>query len=404
MLLTPLTVVAGLLALPANAFLIPPEVSDADVQVANTIESIGAPVPDGQVVEVACPSCPVLVHGHRGQPIQLKTHRPSHLELTFSVDSLPDHDRLLVNGFELYPSGNPLRETLLAPQVIDRKEKRHEREHDHHNDGMRSHRKGTQRLVPQPQRLGFGLHVGPAQKAADSQFVIVEVELQIIEVGSTFIDNIPNVKVKLVQDGEGRILMAQIEKGASKKLVESPNGDVTEECTTMLCKWLAAVKEKLKIVKGFGHCHKGGNMEGAMNPAHGGAGEQSHPHPHHPHPLQEGAEHWHARYPERRWGKLFKYIVAHILLPVLIGIVAGVSISLIGMAVGTVTVSLWRFFFRRRRSSSISSHRRHHSGHTHHHKAARKEAAGSDEKSGLMEHQDPPPSYEEEDTVKPAQV
>jgi len=326
MLLTPLTVVAGLLAFPTNAFLIPPEVSDADVQVANTIESIVAPVPDSQVVEVACPNCPVLVQGRRGQPIQLNSKRPTYLELTFSVDHLPDHDRLLVNGFELYPSGDPLRETLLAPQIIGRKEKRHDGDHEHHKDGMRGHRKGTQQLVPQPQRLGFGLHIGPAQKADDSDFEVVEVELQIIEVGSTFIDNIPNVKVKLVQDSEGRILMAQIAKGEPKKLIQSPNGDAVEECTTMLCQWLAALREKLKNVKGFGHCHKG-NMAGGMNPAHGGAVEDSQPHPHHPY-QDEGAEHWHARYPERRWGKLFKYIAAHILLPVLIGIVAGVSISL----------------------------------------------------------------------------
>ncbi len=329
MLLTPLTVVAGLLALPANAFLIPPEVSDADVHVANTIESIGAPVSDSRLVEVACPRCPVLVYGRGGRPLNLKYNRPSHLELTFSVDHQPDHDRLLVNGFELYPSGNPLRETLLAPHVIDskEKEKRHERDHEHHNtDKLRGHRKGTLQLVPRPQRLGFGLHVGPAQKAEDSQFEVVEVELQIIEVGSTFIDNIPNIKVKLVQDSERRLIMAQIEKGASKKLVESPNGDAAEECTTMLCRWLAALKEKLKNVKGFGNCHKG-NMAGGMHPPAHGAGEHYQPHPPHPH-QQEGAEHWEPRYPERRWGKLFKYIVAHIVLPVFIGIVAGVSISL----------------------------------------------------------------------------
>jgi hypothetical protein len=59
---------------------------------------------------------------------------------------------------------------------------------------------------------------------------------------------------------------------------------------------------------------------------HDDSDEISHPNPHHhqrPH-----AGHWAAPYQEHRWGKLFKHIASHILLPVLIGIFAGVSISL----------------------------------------------------------------------------
>jgi len=327
MLLKPLTVAAGLLAVPAaQAFLIPPEVSDADIQIANTIESIGSQVADSQVVNVECPGCPISVQGKRGKNIQLKIDRPSHLELAFSIDHLSDHDRLLVNGFEMYPSGDPLHETLSAPQVVDRREKdkRHYREHDHHDDG---HRKRPHHLAPQPQRLGFGLHVGPSKKDTDGQFELVEVELQIIEVGVAFIDGIPSVKVKLIKDGEGRLLMSQIEK-SEPKFLDHPNGDA-KECTTMLCKWLAIAREKLKGFKGFGHCH---GMKGGMNPHGAGEAPHGHPHPQPPqphHPHDPAAGHWPpAPYQERRWGKLFKYIAAHILLPVLIGIVAGVSVSL----------------------------------------------------------------------------
>jgi hypothetical protein len=229
--------------------------------------------------------------------------------------------------------------------------------------------------------------VGAPKKEADGQFELVEVELQIIEVGVAFIDGIPDVKVKLIKDGEGRLLMSQIEKSESKKVLELPTGG-TEQCKTMLCKWIAMAREKLKTLKG---CHGG-----AVKPAV--SGDHPHHHPHHHHPPPPGS--WTAPYQERHWGKLFKHIGSHILLPVLIGIVAGVSVSLIGMAVGTVLVSLWRAVFRRR-----SGHRRHHSGHAHHHhKAARKEAALDEEKSGLMEYQDAPPSYEKEETVKTAQV
>jgi hypothetical protein len=157
--------------------------------------------------------------------------------------------------------------------------------------------------------------VGAPKKEADGQFELVEVELQIIEVGVAFIDGIPDVKVKLIKDGEGRLLMSQIEKSESKKVLELPTGGA-EQCKTMLCKWIAMAREKLKTLKG---CHGG-----AVKPAV--SGDHPHHHPHHHHPPPPGS--WTAPYQERHWGKLFKHIGSHILLPVLIGIVAGVSVSL----------------------------------------------------------------------------
>jgi len=390
MLLKPLTLAAGLMALPATrALLIPPEVSDADIQVANTIESVGSQVAATQVVDVECPGCPILLTCRRGKGVQLKIDRPSHLELAFSVDHQPDHDRLLVNGFELFPSSSPFSATLSAPQIVDPEEKdkgkRHHSEDEHHE---RPHK-----LTPQPQRLGFGLKVTPPKKDAEGQFELVEVELQIIEVGVAFIDGIPNVKVKLIKDGEGRLLMSQIEKGEPKNLLKGP-GDSGAKCTTALCKWLAIARQRLERFKGFGHCHDALKYA----PVSGDAPHRR-PHHHRPHHHHPGADNWRATYQGRHWGKLFKHMASHILLPVLIGIVAGVSASLIGMAVGTVLITLWRAVFRRRRGGGCG-HRRRHSGHGHHHKAPRKEAALSEEKSGLMEYQDEPPSYEEEETAK----
>jgi hypothetical protein len=310
MLLKPLTLAAGLLAaLPATqAFLVPPEVSDADIQVANTIEGIGSQVAETRVVDVDCPGCPVMVTGRRGRPIQLKIDRPSHLEFTFSIDHQPNHDRLLVNGFELYPSSNLLRDTLSAPQVVDRedKEKRHHRKPEHYRN--HPHLVDHQ---PQAQRLGFGLQVGPAKKDADGQFELVEIELQIIEVGYTFIDGIANLKVNLIKDAEGRLIMSQVAKGEPKKLLDGPKGG---DCTSTMCKWLAAAREKLKKFKGFGNCH--GASKGGKKPV---------AEPHHPH-RPDG--HWRAPHQERRWSRLFMYIGSHILLPVLIGVVAGVTVSL----------------------------------------------------------------------------
>ncbi|KAK4102144.1 hypothetical protein N658DRAFT_523288 [Parathielavia hyrcaniae] len=395
MLLKRLTAAAGLLAIPATqAFLVPPEVSDADIQVANTIEGISAQVAETHVVEVECPGCPILVRGRRGKTYLRKTDRPSHLELTFSIEHQPGHDRLLVNGIELYPDPRPSFEPLLAPQINE--DKRHHRGHDRHDRDHddHKHRGRPSRHAPQPQRLGFAARVGPLTEDATGQYEVVEIEFQIIEVGVAFIDGIPAVKVKLIQDGEGRLLMLQLEKSEPKQVLEHTKGGA-EQCQTMMCQWIAMAREKLKSLKGFGHCRGGGHSKGGMaSLAHS---EAPHGHPHHHHPPADGP--WSAPFREHRWGKLLKHIGSHILLPVFVGIVAGVSVSLIGMAVGTVLVSLWRVVFRRR----SSGHRRHRSHHSHH-KAAPKEAVLDEEKSCLMAHEDLPPSYEEEEIVKTSQV
>ncbi|KAK4130137.1 hypothetical protein BT67DRAFT_392026 [Trichocladium antarcticum] len=385
MLLKPLTVAAGLLAAPAaHAFLIPPEVSDADIHIANTLEAAGPHLVETRNVNIECPGCPILVRGPQGKGIQLQIDRPTHLELTFDIDHQSDFDRLVVNGFGLYPSSDSRHASLLAPQTIDQ---------DHDDD---DHKEDPHHLIPQPQRLGFGLHASAGKKDADGGLELVELELQVIEVGVAFIDGIPNVKVQLVKDTSGRLTIVRIEKGESKKVL----GASPQECTTAMCKMIAAAREKLKGMRPFKNCH-GGGMKGGVAPPAPAPGEAPPHHPHHHHGHHNGHHNghdggqWRAPYRKHSWGQLFKNIASHIILPVLIGIVAGVAVSLIGMVVGSMIVSVYRVFSRRGRRHH-RHHHRHHSGHAHH-KTSRKEAAAvSEEKSGLIEHQDPPPSYEEE--------
>ncbi|KAK4145676.1 uncharacterized protein C8A04DRAFT_26417 [Dichotomopilus funicola] len=383
MLLKPLTFAAGLSALPAaRAFLIPPEVSNADIQIANTIPDVGSQVAETQVVDVECPGCPILLTSRLGMSRQIKIDRPSHLELAFSIDHQPGQDRLLLNGFELYPVTDVLHTALTAPQVVERGQEGGE---EPKLEGVKKHR----RITPQPQKLGFAIRTSPPQKDAEGQFELVEVDMQIIQVGPAFIDDIPSIKVKLIKDHEGRLLMSQIDKTEANEFAKAI-GSSRKEFASAISRWLALAREKVKGfkgLKGFGHCHKT-----AAKPAH----LVEAPHAHATHDAN-----WRANYEQHRWSKLFKHMASHILLPVLIGIVAGVSASLIGMVVGTVVVSVWRFFFRR--NSSTHGRRRRHSLR----KAARQEAAYSDEKAGLMNYQDEPPAYqqsEEETLIETAKI
>lgn len=420
MLLKPFAAAASLLALPggALAFLLPPEVTDAEVRAAADIANANLAPLDVQshVVRLDCPGCPVLLRGRHGRPFQAEIDAPTRLELSFSVERSNHGDRLVVNGFELFPHSNPLRDALVAPQVIvveeenqeEKEEQREDMKEKRHWRGLGEHKKhGYNHGAPLPQRLGYGLHVESKGEGRSGAFDVVEVELQIIEVGSVFVDGVPNVRVTLLRDatayGSGSMLIGGIVTGMPKKLgaltMAAPADN--PECTGALCRWLAAIREKLQGLKGslktFGHCHGGKPPVG-----HGMAGDVAQPsHPHDHDAPEAAAEPGRAPYQERSWGKLFQYIGRHILLPVFVGIIAGVTISILGMAIGTAVVALWRVF-RCRRSSANSRHHRHHRRHSRaHRKAVHKEAAAAEEKSDLMaDHQDPPPPYTDEEQAE----
>lgn len=418
MLLNPFTVTAvaaaGLLANGAHAFLLPPEITDSEARgaadVANIIPSADL---QSQVVRIDCPGCPLLFRGRNGRPFQTDDI-PNRLELNFEIqhDDKRDADRLVVNGFELFPHTNPLRDALVASQVIvdekeeeghdsdsdsdeeereDMKEKRHMMKHPHHQP------------TPLPQRLGYGLHVEPKGRDETGAFDIIEVELQILEVGTVFVQGVPNVRAIVLKDateyGHGRMVLGGVITGQPNRLAGLGNAvagtdenNEEAECTGTLCRWMSAVREKLHDLKGsfMSHCH-GGAMSSTQ-----GDGAHPHPHPHHPHhhhndePADAATEPWRAPFQERSWGTLFRYIASHILLPVFVGIVAGVSISLIGMAIGTAVVALWRMVRCKHNNATGTHHRRRHSR-SHRNK---KEPATAEEKSSLVEeHQEAPPPY-----------
>ncbi|KAI1500628.1 hypothetical protein F5X99DRAFT_230867 [Biscogniauxia marginata] len=360
-------IAAAGLAASANALLLPPEISASDNDIVTTLpvpSDVNLDVPmiaEAQSLKLKCPGCPVRTAHRKGQSGEgsINTHIPSHLELDFSIDSSNGADRLLLNGFELYPHSNPFVEMLAAPlqpDVPDRRKK------------LPSHFKGPRPRDIQP--LGFGLQTSSVATSEEDALELVNVELQIIEVGNVFVDTIPNVQVKLVKTLSGKLMIGAIETTDSETL-RNPM-DKQEECATMLCKWKAMVMQKISQFRKSKGC--GGFLSHAKG--------SSQP---------EGSQPDHSQ-PTHRWGLLLKNIASHILIPVAIGIMAGVTASMLGMLVGTFVVFFWRTFIR---PAKCQRHRKH--GHAH--KAPQNEAAVADEKSGLMEHQeeeiDTPPAYVE---------
>lgn len=394
MLLRSLVAVASLSAA-ANAFLVPPQVNSHEVDAFEAIPVESLSVAQGQTVNLECAGCPpVFKHKkHHGKPKDShhKQHN-SHLELDFTTDS----NKLMVNGFELYPNSDPFTNVLVADQIAEKPKHQNKHHNKHQKDAekngkaLKSHHKfrphqGKPKSVQQ--QLGFSLQIQPITKTADEGMELVVVDLQIIEVGSVFVDGLPNVRVHLIKSPSNELLIAKIEQTASETTTNPMENE--KECSTILCKWRAIIAAQLAKMK----MHGCAGMMGGKG-AHGG-----HAQPHH-HGHHAGGHMSHNR--QHGWALLFRKLTSHIILPILVGIVAGVSVSILGMLVGTILVGMWRKFARGQ--SFFPSHHCRRFGrsshHHHHHKATEDEAALPEEKSGLMaESEDelpPPPSYEDE--------
>ncbi|KAI1408537.1 hypothetical protein F5Y13DRAFT_107589 [Hypoxylon sp. FL1857] len=377
MQLTSIIAAAGLVASTTNAFLLPPDLSESDKNPVTTLPvPLSAVFPDvSRNLKLKCPGCTVHIP-HHGK-VKVVNNVPSHLELNFSVEPAGSADRLMLNGFELYPNADPFRNSLAAvvrPDIPHRRTKR-------------PHYKGPQSEAAQT--LGFGMQTRtvPTPDEKDS-LELVMIDLDIIEVGDVFIDGIPDVQIKLMKTPTGQLIIGDIETTESATKHSNPM-DNQEECTTFICKWKAIVMQKLaslRLRKGCGG-HRA-HAKGHGKPKQEGQIDQ-------PVPADGDNDHHHG-HRQRNWGLLFKNIASHILLPVAIGILAGVAASILGMMVGTFVVFLWRLVFRR------GSSRRHHR-HGHHHKASHAEAVAHDEKAGLMAHVEEdevaPPAYVEEGVV-----
>lgn len=366
MLLKPLTLATAGLAAAAQAFLLPPKISPAGIDVVSALREI--PKADSVTVSktlyVPCAGC-VVQTKHKHPSANAATDKSLYLELRFDIQKKLEQDRLMVNGFELFPSTEAFEHVLRGAIV--------EAQADH---GFQV----TSRL--DHTSLGYSLTVNT--EAQEDGLALLLLDFQIIQVGHAFVNGIPHVQIKLVNDmTTGAMAIGSVETTESQTLLANPM-DKQEECTTFMCEWVAIMKDSMSKVGKPCHGKKmGASTKGSrpQRPHH------NHHHSKHPKGDFDGRHH--------SWGQLFKNIAAHILLPVAIGIVAGVSVSLIGMAVGTLIVSVWRVFFRRPSHRRTRSHSRAHS----HNKAPKQEIAAADgeEKSSLIEHQDPPPSYEEED-------
>jgi hypothetical protein len=173
-------------------------------------------------------------------------------------------------------------------------------------------------------------------------------EFHIVQLNRVFVRGLSSIEIELLRDHSGKLMWHNLEMKMAVPTSPSDQEKQAEEkeCTylPLLCKWKALLSDKLAGLKAsLKSCH------GKMRPH---AGEK----PHHSHHKDKG--HGHGRHGHHRHGRLaaflhkFNRIAAHVLIPVFIGIMAGLTASAIGIIFGNLIVLLWRSFHHSQRGYS----------------------------------------------------
>lgn len=336
----------------ASAFLLPPTIS-ADKDVANALPFEVAAAADGRVMDIACIGCPVEIKDIQGNINAVTSQVESALRLDFSIAHGVEGDQLMLNGLQLYPlDDNSLRQEILtADQLVKAPD-------------------GTWNYVGTP-GLGFGFSIHHDHPE------LVEINVQVFNVGGKFIDGMSTADLKILETPSGKLMIGDAQISPAK-VPESGPAAIGQECTNFICKWKAIVAAKLAQFKAMklkgcaGKSKIDHPLSGHRKPGHRAHGHGSRPHGvgfHGSHRPQRHQRHG-------SFARFIRRVIFHVFVPVLIGVVVGITASLIGMVVGHFAIFLYRTVFRRAQYVQYQN-------------------VEQDESKFFMEHQGPPPVYED---------
>lgn len=267
------------LAAAATAFILVPEIAENDENIfkALPVENSGSALPYGvpdsafdQSISIPCADC-------KGRNTQLR--------LDFTIQ---DETKLLLNGFELYPDADPWSGDLRATVV-------------------HGHRK------PKSKKLGYSLAVYPKAVAKEDNMELIEIDLKIIEVGTRFVDGVPAVKVDLIKAPGGSLAMSTVN---FDQLFEAP-------CTTLWCRAKELADQLWAHAQELKGCGKG-----AISELDSESKDEASPVFDLP-DMEYVPEITEPSMPSREeWLHLLKSVAGHIIMPIVIGVTAGVAVAL----------------------------------------------------------------------------
>jgi hypothetical protein len=340
--------VAGLATI-GQAIILPPSVSSAGTDIINTLPFEVKSGAEGRTLDLECKNCPVPSYQHPELTWVYGVESKLKLNFVIAEDEI---DTLQLNNVQIYPPHELPLEPLGAIQITQ------ETEDNNYTVFL---------------RLGYELNVTPVMKSEEDQLELILVRFQVVEIGGKFVDGLESVLLKLLKTPSGKLIIGDLEMAPTI----NPGG---KDCQTLLCKLKSIMTGNLSHLKPKKGCGSKNASPKAPH-SHDGHGSKHGPHRHHRH---HGLS---------RFLHALKRAAFHVLIPVLIGIAAGFTASLIGMFVGQSVVFLWRTFYRRGRKGPYSRVEQYET-----------KADEKDQEKSLLEHQDPPPVYENViEDAKPAE-
>ncbi|EHK99062.1 hypothetical protein M7I_5061 [Glarea lozoyensis 74030] len=163
----------------SQAILLPPTISSDPSETFNTLpyDVENAAVGEGVSMNLPCPGCPVIFTDTLGRNIA--TEVKNRLGLNFEVIHGEEgvQDVLAVNGMQIWPIGLSVLDVqeLTAPQFI-------------HTDA------NTWDYAAEP-HLGYSIFNKSPVYSEKDDLNLIQIQLEIIEVGNTFIEGIPAVQL-----------------------------------------------------------------------------------------------------------------------------------------------------------------------------------------------------------------
>jgi len=341
----------GALALTANAFLVPIEVAEA-VQVAKALAN--TIIPSEQTLNLDCSTCPLAVKDSRtGLNTWLENAPKSDLKMTFSTSE--DRRSLSLNGVNFFPATyNNLAHPLKTKQVIKAGEV------------------VASDIQPFSGELGLSYSLEVKPEVEEAGLVLTPLFMQILGLDGKMV-NVDTVIIPILRMSNGDLALAEI------KTTPSPVNPGEDQCKTIMCRIrailmgklqaarLAALKAMEKMRSAKNGCmrklgfkvpvpasepapKKGPKVHGGPDkfkgkvPPKGPAPGEEHHHKHgHGGKSHSGKHGHHGR--KSFWCSV-KRVLRHIVLPVFIGIAAGMAASAIGMVIGQLVVMLWARYRR----------------------------------------------------------
>lgn len=267
------------MAAAATAFVIIPEMTENDENIFKTLpvdnpgSELSYGIPESafdQSISVPCGDC-------RG--------RHTNLRLDFTIE---DETRLLLNGFELYPDADPWSGELQATVSS-------------------GHRRAKSK------KLGYSLAVYPKAVAKQDKMELIEVDLKIIEVGTRFVDGVPAVRVELIRAPGGSLAMSTVNVDQA----------VAAPCTTIWCRAKELADKLWAQAQEMKGCGKAATLEPDSKPVGMTSSDYGLPGTEHTTEITEPTM------PSRdEWRHLLKSIAGHIIMPIVMGVTAGVAVAL----------------------------------------------------------------------------